>query len=75
MAEVCEVIYNKQGHFYICGDVRMAAEVTNKLELALIKQKNMSLNQAKQYINEMKENLRFHEDIFGNSISNTNEPK
>jgi nitric-oxide synthase len=69
MSEVCDVIYNKHGHFYICGDVRMAAEVTNRLELALTKQKNMTIGQAKNYINEMKENLRFHEDIFGNSVN------
>ena len=51
MAEVCDIVYNKQGHFYICGDVRMAAEVTNRLELALTKQKNMTIGQAKNFIN------------------------
>ncbi len=73
MAEVCDIIYNKQGHFYICGDVRMASEVTTKLELALTRQKSFTIIQAKNYINEMKENFRFHEDIFGNSVGNSSE--
>ena len=51
-------------------DVKMAAEVTAKLELGLMKQKGFTNDQAKSFISEMKENLRFHEDIFGNYSEN-----
>lgn len=67
--EVFDLIVNKKGHFYVCGDVRMAADVTHTLELAL--QQHMSLDEAKEYVNQMRENLRFHEDIFGNSVNLT----
>jgi nitric-oxide synthase len=67
--EVWDMIVNKNGHFYVCGDVRMAAEVTQTLEFAL--QKHMSLEEAKNYVLDMRENLRFHEDIFGNSVNLT----
>jgi nitric-oxide synthase len=71
-ADIYENIVNRQGHFYVCGDVRMAAEVTQTLELTLHKHSKMSIDEARIYVNEMKENLRFHEDIFGNSVNLTN---
>ena len=55
---VCDAIYNKKGHFYVCGDVRMASKVTNALEFALHKQRNMTMDQAKEYVFQMKEELR-----------------
>ncbi len=70
---VFDAIYNKKGHFCVCGDVRMASKVTNALEFALQKQKNMTLEEAREYVFQMKEELRFHEDIFGNSINITTE--
>jgi sulfite reductase alpha subunit-like flavoprotein len=69
MDSVFDAIYNKGGNFYICGDVRMAAEVTQTLELTLQKKNNMSIEEAKEYVFRMKEEMRFHEDIFGNSIN------
>ena len=52
--EVCDDIMTRKGHFYICGDVRMAAGVTNAFESGLIKCYNMTQEQAKEYINKMK---------------------
>ena len=69
MQSVFDAIYNKKGHFYVCGDVRMASKVTQTLELTLQKKNNMSIEKAKEYVFQMKEELRFHEDIFGNSIN------
>lgn len=68
-AELYDAVCNRHAHFYVCGDVRMAAEVTLTLETALHKHTQMSMDEAKCYVNEMKENLRFHEDIFGNSVN------
>ena len=65
-----ELLVNKKGHIYICGDVRMAEEVTNTIEVGLQREGNMNLEDSKLFINEMKENQRFHEDIFGNSLNN-----
>ena len=81
----------------MCGDVRMAADVTNTLEEALQHEGRMSSEDAKRYVNEMKvsadwtqivkscflsiqlflslsftkENMRFHEDIFGINVTTT----
>ncbi len=49
-----DLIFNKKGHFYICGDVRMAADVAVTLENTLKTNGNMTLEDAKNYINEMK---------------------
>ncbi|RNA17686.1 Nitric oxide brain [Brachionus plicatilis] len=67
-----DLICNKNGHFYVCGDVRMAADVTQTLEQQLVKHSNskFTLQDAKDFLHSMKENLRFHEDIFGNNMSN-----
>lgn len=67
--EVYDAIFNRQGHFYVCGDVRMATKVEESLELALQKSGKMSIEEAKEYLFKMKEDLRFHEDIFGNNIT------
>lgn len=66
-----DLIINKNGHFYVCGDVRMAADVTQMLEQQLVNHSNSKLNlqDAKDYLHLMKENIRFHEDIFGNNMS------
>lgn len=70
-AEVYDLIMNRNCHFYVCGDVRMASAVTQTLERALSIHSKMSLEEARIYVNEMKENLRFHEDIFGNNVNLT----
>lgn len=71
--DIYDCIVNKQGHFFVCGDVRMAADVTKTLEIIIQKHSvvKMSLDEAKNYVNWMKENLRFHEDIFGNNLTNS----
>ena len=66
---IFDAIYKQKGHFYVCGDVRMAAEVTLTLENALQCEGKMTSDEAKRYVNEMKENQRFHEDIFGINAS------
>ena len=39
-----------RGHFYICGDVSMAAEVCATLEKIIMKEGKKSQAEAKQYI-------------------------
>lgn len=67
--DIFDMIFNKHGHFYVCGDVRMAAGVTTVLEAIIHDKGKMSMIDAKEYVNQMKDNLRFHEDIFGNSVN------
>ena len=68
MKEIYEAVFIKNGHFYVCGEVQMAADVTQTLELILQVLNNMNVEQSKECILQLKEDQRFHEDIFGNSI-------
>ena len=70
-----DLLVNKKGHIYICGDVKMAEDVTNIIEKGIAQLSDMSPEEAKLYVTEMKENQRFHEDIFGNSLTINNECK
>ena len=73
-AEIFQAIGQNKGHLYICGEIRMAAQVIETLESIL---KQLGVNDPKEFISSLKEDRRFHEDIFGNneqhkSVSNEN---
>ena len=53
-SSIHDLIFNKKGHIYICGDVKMAAEVTNVIEIGLKEKCQMSLDEAKAYVNDMR---------------------
>ncbi len=55
---VHHMLFEKKGHIYICGYVGMAADVTNQIELGLKHKFNISLEEAKSYINEMRVNIK-----------------
>lgn len=38
------------GHFYVCGDVKMASDVTATLEMILASEGNMSMQDAKNFV-------------------------
>lgn len=52
-SQIYDLIYNKKGHIYICGDVRMASDVTSVIERGLQKRCNISLEEAKSYVVDM----------------------
>lgn len=66
--EVYEAIVKRNGHVYICGQEQMAADAAKTLEVVLYKHSHMKLEEVKVYLNEMKDNHRLHEDIFGNNV-------
>ncbi|XP_038059438.1 nitric oxide synthase, brain-like isoform X2 [Patiria miniata] len=63
--EVFKSIQEKNGHFYVCGDVSMAADVCNTLESIASEHGKMSIEEAKNYVIAMRDQNRYHEDIFG----------
>jgi sulfite reductase alpha subunit-like flavoprotein len=64
---IFDTLINKNGHFYVCGGVQMAADVNNTLAKIIFKHGSFeSLEKALEFINELKEKNIFHEDIFGN---------
>ncbi|CAL1539173.1 unnamed protein product [Lymnaea stagnalis] len=74
-AVVYEMIVKKGGHFYVCGDVSMAHDVTRTLEAVLQEQGGMKPDEAANYVTNLRDQNRFHEDIFGVNIRKPGEPR
>ncbi|XP_033108490.1 nitric oxide synthase, brain-like [Anneissia japonica] len=64
-ADVFDLVNKHKGHIYVCGDVSMAEDVCKRLEIIVQKQGKLSPEQAKEYVSRMKDQVRYHEDIFG----------
>ncbi|KAF2973584.1 hypothetical protein EK904_003990 [Melospiza melodia maxima] len=64
-ARVCEMLHGQQGHVYVCGDVRMARDVAAALRALLARALHLSPQQANEYLQQLKSQKRYHEDIFG----------
>jgi nitric-oxide synthase len=52
--EIFDLIYRQKAHFYICGDVRMAADVTQTLETIISKQGALNPTEAKEFLVRLK---------------------
>ena len=52
--EVADTILTQGGHFYVCGDVTMAAQVCETLEQVLAQHGQLTAQQAHEYIIRMK---------------------
>lgn len=63
--DVYQTIVKEGGHFYVCGDVKMASDVTATLEKIIMTEGMMTTQDAKNYILKLRDGDRFHEDIFG----------
>jgi nitric-oxide synthase, brain len=62
---IVNYIVNKNAHIYVCGHVKMANDVSNKLAKILYRNGTYkSLQKAKEFINELKYKNIYHEDIF-----------
>nr|CAD7461543.1 unnamed protein product [Timema tahoe] len=68
-------VYHKMvvegGHFYVCGDCTMAQDVHQTLQRILMEQGNMTQGQAEGIMHSLKEEKRYHEDIFGITLHTT----
>ena len=56
---VFDLLCNSQGHLYICGDVKMADDVTNAVKRIFVKLGKMSKEKAENYVQEMKVRCQF----------------
>ncbi|XP_078067325.1 nitric oxide synthase 1-like [Mustelus asterias] len=63
--ELFHILHSRKGHLYICGDVTMAQEVAKTIQEIVASQGDMSFNDAATYIAKLKDENRYHEDIFG----------
>ncbi|CAD5111086.1 DgyrCDS434 [Dimorphilus gyrociliatus] len=60
-----ELLTKHNAHFYVCGDVSMAANVSTTLQIILKKVGGMSNDEASNFLLEIGDSNRFHQDIFG----------
>lgn len=67
-AAVSEAIVKKGGHFYVCGDVSMAHDVTRTLEVLLREKAGSPSEGCHSFVDELRDSNRFHEDIFGVNV-------
>ena len=47
---IFKAVDQKGGHFFVCGDVQMAHDVTSRLEQIIMDKGDMTADQAKQYV-------------------------
>ncbi|XP_061788417.1 nitric oxide synthase 1-like isoform X2 [Nerophis lumbriciformis] len=62
---VHQCLREEGGHIYVCGDVTMAGDVLKTVQQIIKQQGNMSLEDAGFYISKLRDENRYHEDIFG----------
>ncbi|XP_071848610.1 nitric oxide synthase, inducible-like isoform X2 [Apostichopus japonicus] len=62
---VYSTICRRNGHVFVSGDVTMATEVRITVEAILSQYGRMSMVDAQNYVTRMKEDCRYHENIFG----------
>uniref|UniRef100_H0WZD7 Nitric oxide synthase n=1 Tax=Otolemur garnettii TaxID=30611 RepID=H0WZD7_OTOGA len=64
-SEVLRVLHEEPGHLYICGDVRMARDVAHTLRQLVAAKLSLNEEQVEDYFFQLKNQKRYHEDIFG----------
>ncbi|OCU02124.1 nitric oxide synthase 1 L homeolog isoform X1 [Xenopus laevis] len=67
--QLSEVTYkalkDQGGHIYICGDVNMAGDVLKSLQHVVKESGNLTIEEAGAFISKLRDDNRYHEDIFG----------
>ncbi|CAH0554483.1 unnamed protein product [Brassicogethes aeneus] len=64
-AEVYRYLVLEKGHFYVCGDCTMAEHVYQTLKTIIQKYGSMNDQQVQSYMLSLRDENRYHEDIFG----------
>ncbi|XP_014346908.1 nitric oxide synthase 2b, inducible [Latimeria chalumnae] len=63
--EVFKALHHEEGHIYVCGDVRMARDVTQTLKEIFARKLKLNSEQIEDYFSQLKNKKKYHEDIFG----------
>ncbi|KAL7832163.1 hypothetical protein AOLI_G00297110 [Acnodon oligacanthus] len=62
--EVWQVLHSG-GHVYVCGGMNMAQDVAHTIQEILVSRLGITLTDAGGYLEQLKAEKRYHEDIFG----------
>ncbi|KAI5626091.1 nitric oxide synthase 2a, inducible isoform X1, partial [Silurus asotus] len=63
--EVHSVLNQSAGHVYVCGSMKMARDVAHTIKEILVNHLGITLTQAGEFLDQLKAEKRYHEDIFG----------
>uniref|UniRef100_A0A3B4A9F3 nitric-oxide synthase (NADPH) n=1 Tax=Periophthalmus magnuspinnatus TaxID=409849 RepID=A0A3B4A9F3_9GOBI len=67
--QLSETVYQclklERGHIYVCGDVTMAGDVLKTVQQIIKQHGHMTLEEAGLFISKLRDENRYHEDIFG----------
>ncbi|XP_072018681.1 nitric oxide synthase 1-like [Amphiura filiformis] len=69
--QMYRAIYRNDGHLYVCGDIIMANQVRQTIQWIVSHHGDMSEEKADEYISDMVDSGRYHEDIFGITLNVT----
>ncbi|XP_040433179.1 nitric oxide synthase, brain isoform X2 [Cygnus olor] len=62
---VYKALKEQGGHIYVCGDVTMAGDVLKTIQRIVRQQGQLSVEEAGAFISKLRDDSRYHEDIFG----------
>ncbi|XP_010718869.1 nitric oxide synthase, brain [Meleagris gallopavo] len=62
---VYKALKEQGGHIYVCGDVTMAGDVLKTVQHIVRQQGQLSVEEAGAFISKLRDDSRYHEDIFG----------
>ncbi|XP_052611131.1 LOW QUALITY PROTEIN: nitric oxide synthase, brain [Peromyscus californicus insignis] len=62
---VYRALKEQGGHIYVCGDVTMAADVLKAIQRIMTQQGKLSEEDAGVFLSRLRDDNRYHEDIFG----------
>ncbi|NXX96945.1 NOS1 protein, partial [Centropus bengalensis] len=62
---VFRALKEQGGHIYVCGDVTMAGDVLKTVQRIVRQQGQLSVEEAGAFISKLRDDSRYHEDIFG----------
>uniref|UniRef100_A0A8C5TIU0 nitric-oxide synthase (NADPH) n=1 Tax=Malurus cyaneus samueli TaxID=2593467 RepID=A0A8C5TIU0_9PASS len=62
---VFKALKEQGGHIYVCGDVTMAGDVLKAVQRIVRQQGQLSAEEAGAFLSKLRDDSRYHEDIFG----------
>ncbi|XP_048370628.1 nitric oxide synthase, brain isoform X1 [Sphaerodactylus townsendi] len=62
---VYKALKEQGGHIYVCGDVTMAGDVLKTIQSIARHQGKLAAEEASAFISKLRDDNRYHEDIFG----------
>ncbi|XP_063234452.1 nitric oxide synthase-like protein [Bacillus rossius redtenbacheri] len=74
-SDIHRMLTQESGHFYVCGDCKMAEDVHQTVEAILMDRGNMTQIEVDKLMHNLKEEKRYHEDIFGITLHTTSRMK